>query len=325
MNDAPAQLAIIIVSWNVRELLQRCIASLHTSLAGSNIAYRIVIVDNASHDGTPAMLRSKHSEVQLLESGGNLGFASGNNLGLRWALESSTPPDFLLILNPDTEAVNTAIPVLVRWMATHPDVAVAGPLLRYPDGSIQSSRRRLPTPGVFFFESTPLEWRWPHNRWVHRYRMEDMPADIEQDVDWLVGAALLVRHTAIVQSGLFDARFSLYSEELEWQCRLRRFGRIVYVPTTEIIHHEGQSSSQIPTRRLILFHTNRLRYVRMVHGVWLALFVRIFIILIYSSEALVEGAKWLMGHKRELRVGRVYAYIGLVRALTRRQGDKETG
>jgi N-acetylglucosaminyl-diphospho-decaprenol L-rhamnosyltransferase len=346
-------LTIIIVSWNVRQLLANCIRSLHTSLAGSLLNYQIVVVDNASHDGTPAMLRSEFPEVVLLESGGNLGFAGGNNLGIRWALgqgsevaltpspspttgrrepiekirdqeteargfqptlRAAEPPEYLLILNPDTEAVGDAIPALVAWMQQHPDVAVAGPLLRYPDGNIQSSRRRFPTLGVFFFESTPLEWRWPNNRWVRQYRMLDLP-DNEQPVDWLVGAALLVRAKAIQQAGLFDERFTLYSEELEWQRRLGKAGTIMYVPSATIIHHEGQSSAQIPMRRLVLFHRNRLRYIRLVHGAGLALLVRLFLIMIYLFETVLEGVKWLVGHKRAMRGERVRAYLGLVGAL----------
>jgi N-acetylglucosaminyl-diphospho-decaprenol L-rhamnosyltransferase len=312
-------LAIVIVSWNVRDLLDRCITSLHASLAGAQISYTIVVADNASSDGTPQMLRERHPEVRLIETGGNLGFGGGNNLAMRVLLEGSEPPELLLILNPDTEAVGDAIPTLVAWMQAHGDVAVVGPLLRYPDGSAQPSRRRLPTPGVFFMESTPLEWRWPDNRWVRRYRMLDQPDTAVQDVDWLVGAALLVRRAAIAQAGLFDERLTLYSEELEWQRRLRQSGRIVFLPQAAITHHEGQSSAQVPTRRLVLFHTNRLRYIRMAHGAPLALLVRAFLLAAYGAELLVEGGKWLIGHRRELRAQRAGAYASLLRALVQEE------
>lgn len=308
-------LTIIIVSWNVRELLQRCIASLHASLAGGTISYEIVVVDNDSHDRTVELLRAMHPEVRLIESGGNLGFAGGNNLGLRAALGGANPPEYVLVLNPDTEATGDSVAQLIGWMQRHPDVAVAGPLLRYPDGSIQSSRRRFPTFGVYVFESTPLEWRWATNPWASHYRMADTPDDQEQEVDWLVGAALLIRRTAIEQAGLFDARFSLYSEELEWQRRLQQAGRIMFVPTAEIVHHEGQSSAQIPTRRLILFHTNRLRYIRMAHGNIAAWFVRWFLLAAYGCELLQEAAKWVLGQKRELRAQRVATYRTLLKAL----------
>ena len=130
--------------------------------------------------------------------------------------------DYVFLLNPDTEVVGDAIPTLVRYMETHPDVAVVGPQLRYADGSVQSSRRRFPTKGVYFWESTPLEQRWPNNPWARRYHLADLPDDTEQEVDWLVGAALLVRRAAIERAGLLDAGFQMYSEELEWQRRISR-------------------------------------------------------------------------------------------------------
>ncbi len=232
-------LAIITVSWNTRDLLRHSIQTVHASLAGAGIDYTIVVVDNASADGTPAMLRAEHPEVLLLEAGRNLGFAGGNNLALRRVLSSelrvqslefqsnselltmNSKLDYVFLLNPDTEVVGDAIPVLVRYLEAHPDVAVVGPQLRYVDGSVQSSRRRFPSKAVYFWESTPLEQRWPNNPWARRYRYDDTPGETTQEVGWLVGAALLVRRSAIERAGLLDAEFTMYSEELEWQRRIR--------------------------------------------------------------------------------------------------------
>jgi GT2 family glycosyltransferase len=234
-------LAIITVSWNTRDLLHRSIQTVHASLRDSGIGYTIVVVDNASSDGTPAMLRAEHPEVELIESGRNLGFAGGNNLALRrvfadggWAIgdgqmrpspiDQPPSPDYVFLLNPDTEVVADAIPTLVRYLEAHPHVALVGPRLRYPDGSVQPSRRRFPSRGVYFWESTPLEQRWPGNPWARRYRLADAPDDVEQEVDWLVGAALMLRREAIERAGLLDAGFVMYSEELEWQRRIQGMG-----------------------------------------------------------------------------------------------------
>ncbi|GAB4116382.1 MAG: glycosyltransferase family 2 protein [Roseiflexaceae bacterium] len=311
------KLAVIIVSWNVRDLIGPCIASIHATLRDTTITYTIVVVDNASHDGTVELLREEYPEVHLIAANENLGFAKGNNQGLRAVLSQPQPPEQILLLNPDTVVVGDAIMQMIDFLHQHPDVAVIGPQLRYGDGSLQSSRRRFPDLGVFIWESTPLEWRWPHNPWVRRYRMQDQPDDQVQDVDWLVGAALLVRREALTQAGLFDPRFTLYSEELEWQRRLRRVGRIVYLPTAIITHYEGQSSGQIPTRRLILFHTNRLRYISLVHGGVAALGIRIFLLLAYTIELLIEAAKGALGHRRDLRAERVASYRALLIALLR--------
>lgn len=317
-------LAIIIVSWNTRDLLRRCVETVHASLAHSGIGYEIIVVDNASSDTTPDMLRAEHPEVRLIETGRNLGFAGGNNVALRLVLEketgtfiSSTCPENVLLLNPDTEVVGDSIPRMLRYLQAHPDVAVVGPRLRYPDGTVQSSRRRFPERGVFFLESTPLETYLPNNRWVRHYRMTGMSDDVEQDVDWLVGAALLVRRSAIERAGLMDEGFAMYSEELEWQLRIKRVtrGRIVYLPEAEVIHHEGKSSEQAIARRYINFHRSRIRYVNMTFGPQHGLGLWLFLLLVYTFELLVEAAKWALGHKRPLRARRIHTYAEFLRGM----------
>jgi N-acetylglucosaminyl-diphospho-decaprenol L-rhamnosyltransferase len=344
--------AIIIVSWNTRELLHRCVESVHSSLRGSGIDYSLVVVDNASSDGTPAMLQAAHPEVLLIESGRNLGFAGGNNLALRrvlgeggWGMQAgdaklsaiSHPPspDYVMLLNPDTVVVGDAIPRLVRYLENQPDVAVVGPRLLYPDGSAQPSRRRFPTKATFFWESTPLETRWPTNPWAQRYRCADTPGDAEQEVGWLVGAALLARRTAIERAGLLDAGFQMYSEELEWQRRIRGMRvrgwelgsstqpptpnphplRIMYLPDAVIIHHEGKSSEQAPAQRYLNFQRSRLRDANMTFGPRFAAGLRLFLQAAYAGEMVVEAGKWLLGHKRALRAQRVRVYWQLLREL----------
>jgi GT2 family glycosyltransferase len=316
-------IAVIIVSWNVRELLQRCLATVHASLLNSGIIYQIVVVDNDSHDGTAAMLRAEHPDVRLLAAGRNLGFAGGNNLALRTLLAEPNPPEAFLLLNPDTEVVGAAIPTLVRYAAEHPEVAVVGPRLRYPDGSVQSSRRRFPRRSVYFFESTPLENWWPNNPIARYYRMADRPDDHEQAVGWLVGAALLVRRSAIERAGLLDAGFQLYSEELEWQRRIVGYGlkqrpanaKVMFVPEAEIIHHEGKSSEQAVARRYITFQQSRLREAQMVYGWRFARVLQFFLLWAYGVDMLIEIAKWLVGHKRPLRRQRVRVYRQVVHGL----------
>jgi GT2 family glycosyltransferase len=241
---------------------------------------------------------------------------------------SVASPEYVFLLNPDTEIVGDAIPALVRYMETHPDAAVVGPQLRYADGSVQSSRRRFPSQGVYFWESTPLEQRWPNNPWVRRYHLADAPDDIEQAVDWLVGAALLVRRAVIERAGLLDAGFTMYSEELEWQRRIQgmvTFGdspsplshppRIVYLPSAVIIHHEGKSSEQALARRYLNFQRGRLRDASMVYGQRFAARLRLFLRAAYAAELAIEGAKWLLGHKRPLRAQRSAIYLQVLREL----------
>jgi N-acetylglucosaminyl-diphospho-decaprenol L-rhamnosyltransferase len=316
-------LAIVIVSWNVRELLRRCLRSIDASLRGTQISYRIVVVDNASTDGSASMVRDKFSHVLLIENTTNRGFAGGNNDGLR-ALGLFQPTDehlrwprYVMLLNPDTEIVGDALSRLVSYLDEHPGTIAVGPQLRYGDGSLQSSRRRFPSIPMLFMESTILEQWWPANPWARRYRMEDRPPLGDQPVNWLVGAALMVRAEAIEAAGPLDEGFFMYSEELEWQYRLahlRRSGRspIVYLAGAVIIHHEGRSSEQNILRRHVDFQRSKLRYARMRFGPLVAVLLRLFLLATYTLQAVIEGLKWLLGHKRRLRAARVGQYLRII-------------
>jgi GT2 family glycosyltransferase len=326
-------LAIIIVSWNVRDLLRRCLRATEASLADSGIAYAIIVVDNASSDGTPDMLRAEFPRVKLLQPGRNLGFAGGNNLALRalgfsaqqQSLESGTDglPQFVLLLNPDTEPIDAALPRLLDYLAAHPEIVAVGPQLRYPDDSVQSSRRRFPAQLTFFWESTPLERFWSANPWARRYHCADQSDAQIQTVDWLVGAALLVRGAAIARAGLLDEQFFMYSEELEWQYRLQQPGKertrhssasIVYLPDAVVIHHEGKSSEQVLTARHLNFQRSKLRLAYLWFGPFFALALRLFLLLCYLWELGSEGAKLLLGHRRSLRRQRIGVYAAVLRS-----------
>jgi len=336
-------LAVIIVSWNVRDLLRRCLQSVADSLVGSGISYEILVVDNAGGDDTPAMLRAEFPQVRLLEPGRNLGFAGANNLALRELGDrgqgtgdrvpdsAQQSPDgsaqssvrYVLLLNPDTEVVGAALPRLVAYLAAHPEVIAVGPQLRYADGSIQSSRRRFPTRLTFFWESTLLERLWPGNPWARRYHCADRSAELEQPVDWLVGAALLVRGPAIARAGLLDEQFFMYSEELEWQWRLQGAGdtgygsRIVYLPDAVVLHYEGRSSEQVPAGRHLHFQRSKLRLARRMYGALFTEMLRSFLLLGYLWELLLEAGKYLLGHRRTLRRRRIGVYLTVLRTRLR--------
>jgi N-acetylglucosaminyl-diphospho-decaprenol L-rhamnosyltransferase len=339
-------LAIVIVSWNVRELLRRCLRAVAASMAGSGIPYEVVVVDNASGDGTLAMLRAEFPAVRLLEPGSNLGFAGGNNLALRYlghrggsadagapgpVSSSHSPAPYVLLLNPDTEPLGDAIPRLVLALEARPELLAVGPQLRYPDGAVQPSRRRFPRPLTLLWESTPLERLWPGNPWARRYRCADAPDDAPQPVGWLVGAALLVRSAAIARAGLLDERFFMYSEELEWQHRLqhgcseaansltphasRLRSRIWYLPDAVVIHHEGKSSEQAVARRHINFNRSKLLLARMWYGWRFAALLRRLLRLGFRYELAIEAAKLYLGHRPELRRQRVAVYREVLREL----------
>jgi GT2 family glycosyltransferase len=317
---AVVDLSVIVVSWNVRDLLRRCLRSLEGApgfelvQAGDGLdphevevpgrRLEIVVVDNGSGDGSPEMVRAEFPAVRLVANGENRGFTAANNQGL--ALSRGRR---LLLLNPDAEVVGDALAIMVDYVDEHAGVGVLGPQLRYPDGSQQSSRRRFPTFATALVESTVIQEWWPDNGLLRRYYMADTPDDAVQPVDWVVGACLLVRREAYEQVGGLDEGFFMYSEELDWCRRIKSAGwDVVYLPTATVIHHEGKSSEQVVPARHIHFQSSKVRYFRKHHGRWQAGALRWFLLATYAYQLLREAAKWLVGHKRPLRAERVRAY-----------------
>ncbi|RME44615.1 MAG: glycosyltransferase family 2 protein [Chloroflexi bacterium] len=319
-------LAIIIVNWNVRSLLQRCLASIYAA-APRDVKLHVIVVDNASADGSAGMVRETFPQVQLIANQQNMGFTRGNNQALMalgftqaggWRVPESrgtSRPRYVLLLNPDTEVVDDALAKMVTFMDAHPDVGVVGPQLLFPDGTVQSSRRRFPTLATAFLESTVFQQWWHDNPVARRYYVLDRPDDAIQDVDWVVGACMMIRGEAIEQAGLLDEGFFMYSEELDWCRRIKDRGwRVVYLPTARVIHHEGKSSEQVVPARHIHFQRSKVRYFRKHHGRLPAMLLRFFLLATYAYQIVLEGGKWLVGHKRPLRRERVAAYWQVIRS-----------
>ena len=165
-------LSIIVVNWNVCELLRRCLASIEANRG--DLSLEVIVVDNASSDDSVPMVEQEFPQVHLIASRENLGYTGGNNLGLKEAGGRC-----LLILNPDTEIVGHALEHMVTYLDSHPAVGAVGPQLLNPDGSVQSSRRRFPQLLTAFFDSgTSFSMRWfPNNRFERAYFMADSPDD----------------------------------------------------------------------------------------------------------------------------------------------------
>ena len=301
-------LGVVIVSWNVRDLLRRCLASLFAG-AGS-LDLDVVVIDNASTDGSASMVRAEFPQVRLVPNDRNLGFTAANNQGLALARGRH-----LLLLNPDAEVTGDALPVMVDYLDSHPSAGAAGPRLRYPDGSLQPSRRRFPTFATALVESTVIQEWSPDNRILRHYYLADVDDDVVQPVDWLVGACLLVRRTTVEQVGGLDEGFFMYFEELDWCRRIKAAGwDVVYLPTATVVHHEGRSSEQVVAARHVYFQSSKVRYFAKHHGRLQAGLLRAFLLSTYVYQLAREGGKWLVGHKRPLRAERVRAYRQVLRS-----------
>jgi N-acetylglucosaminyl-diphospho-decaprenol L-rhamnosyltransferase len=325
-------LSIVIVSWNVKKLLERCLASLTADGLGEggglvpargprlDVEREIIVVDNASSDGSPDMVREQFAHVRLIASDSNLGFARANNRGV-----AASTGRYVLLLNPDTEVRGGALAAMVTYMDEHPDIGTLGPKLLRPDAleeRVQPSRRRFPTLATAFLESTVLQQWFPRNRVLQRYYVQDKGDNEEQDTDWLVGACLLIRREAWQQVGPLDENLFMYSEELDWCRRAKMAGwRVVYVPWATVVHHEAQSSNQVVPARHIYFQSSKVYYFRKYHGALAAESLRLFLLGTYASQVVLEGTKWVVGHKRALRQERIAAYLCVLRSGLRVRGE----
>lgn len=300
-------LSIIIVSWNVADYLQACLDSILRHQPALQI--EVIVVDSASSDQTVQRVREHYPQVTLVEQTENLGFVRCNNIGLQMARGR-----YVLLLNPDTEVLDDALARMVQYLDAHPQVGIVGPHTLNTDGTTQPTRRRFPTLMTGFFESTWLQKYAPKGL-LERYYVADQPDDAVIEVDWVQGSALMARRAVYEQIGGLDESYIMFSEELDWCRRAKDAGwGVVYMGTAHIVHHGGKSTSQVHARRDIYFHTSKVRYFRRFHGAAAAHLLRIFLLLSYVWQIMLEAGKALLGHKAPMRRERIRQYWQVLRS-----------
>jgi N-acetylglucosaminyl-diphospho-decaprenol L-rhamnosyltransferase len=271
------RLAVVVVSYNVRELLCACLASVEAGARrGAEYFETIVcVVDNASRDGSAAMVAAEFPQVQLLALTENLGFTGGNNralaalgFGSDAAHRGAGAPDYVLLLNPDAEVVGDALRELVGFMQAHPAIGVCGPQLQYGDGSFQHGAFHFPSLAQVALDLFPLsQMRGAHrlhdSRLNGRYSKRQWAANAPFPVDFVLGAAMLVRGAAIRQVGGLDEAYFMYCEEMDWCLRMQDRGWSTYaVPAARVVHHAGQSSRQVRWAAFERLWRARFRFYR---------------------------------------------------------------
>lgn len=243
-------LAIVIVSWNVRGLLEACLTSVYESLKSSNLNRKVWVVDNASTDRSAEMVRERFPQARLMANETNVGFASANNQALQAmgfpSTESHELPRYVLLLNPDTEVLDDALTTMVRFLDDNPHAGVAGAKLLYPDGRLHHSAFAFPTLAQAFLDFFPLHYRLLNSRLNGRYPRRLYERGEPFPIDHPLGAALMARGEAIQEVGLLDERFFIYCEEIDWCMRIKKAGWGIYcVPRAEVVHHVAESTGQV--------------------------------------------------------------------------------
>jgi N-acetylglucosaminyl-diphospho-decaprenol L-rhamnosyltransferase len=254
-------LSIIIVSYNTRELLRGCLDSVFAGL-GSGLEYEVIVVDNASADGSAGMLRDDFPRVRLLSNSKNRGFAASNNQAIR---ESSGR--YVILLNPDTVVRQGALESMTRVLEERSGTGVVGPKLLFPDGSLQHSAFTFPTLAMVFLDFFPLQDRLLNGPVNGRYRRGLYGRGEPFPIDHPLGAALMVRREVIDEVGLLDERFFMYCEEIDWCMRIKKAGwQIVCCPRAEVVHFVGQSTKQFRDDMYVELHRSRYQLYQKHYG-----------------------------------------------------------
>ena len=249
MSEA-SDVSAVIVSYNVRDLLLKCIASVR-----ADGVQHIVVVDNDSRDGSADAAREAGPGVEVIALDHNVGFGAGANVGVA---RTSTP--YVAILNPDLEVEPGSTKTLVGVLDQQTDVGVVAPRIETPDGRLYPSARTFPdlldAAGHAF-----LHFVWRSNPFSRRYKMLDWDHTSARDVDWVAGTHMVVRRAAWDEVGGFDESFFMYLEDVDLCWRLKQRGwRTRYEPAARVVHAIGRSTDQTPYRMIAAHHRSLLRY-----------------------------------------------------------------
>lgn len=260
-------LGIVIVNWNTSDLLRRCLETVMAS--EGDFSFKVVLVDNASTDGSADMVRTQFPAVQVIASPINGGFSYGNNLGLKalgYHGKSDVDPDaprYALLLNPDTEVPPNALYDMVQFMDARREIGIAGPKLVLEDGSLDlACRRSFPTPLVSFYRFSGLSKLFPRHPRFGQYNMTFADPDQEIEVDSVVGAYMQVRREAIHDAGLLDETFFMYGEDLDWAFRIKKAGWKVYYHPQVIVKHVKRAASRRSKKAQFEFQRAMLIFYR---------------------------------------------------------------
>ena len=250
------RLSVCIVNWNTRDYLRDCLTSLYEH-PPRNADLEVLVVDNASVDGSAPMVASEFPQAILVANADNKGYAEGNNQ----ALERATG-DLLLLLNPDVVVYDGSLTRAVEFMAAHPEAGAMGCRLIGSDGKTQRSVRGFPDPGPVLWESAGLSRLFPQSKTFGAYRMTFFDYDQEAEVDQPMGSFLLITRAAYEKVGGLDLQFPIFFNEVDWCWRAKREHgfKIYYTPTVAVTHYGGGSTRQVKASMVRESHRSLLRF-----------------------------------------------------------------
>lgn len=260
LKTTPVTVSIIIVNWNARNYLMQCLASLSPEVC--RYPMEIIVVDNASSDGSPECVESEYPDVKLIRNKENLGFAKANNIGV-----AASTGKYLCFVNSDVKVLPDCISRLVEYCDEHPDTGMVGPRIIGADGHLQRSCRGFPSVWNMFCRALAFDTIFKNLKLFTGYSLLHWSQNSLCQVDILTGCFWLVRRQALEQVGGLDESFFIYGEDMDWCKRFWRKGwPVVFVPSAEAIHYGGGSSSNAPVRFYIERQRADLQYWKKHHS-----------------------------------------------------------
>lgn len=277
------KLSIILVSWNTRQLLADCLDSVY--VYPPNDSFEVLVVDNASGDGSAAMVRERFPQARLIESEKNVGFAQGNNLAVPLC-----SGEYVLLLNPDTVVKPQALDALVQFMDAHSEAGAAGSRLLNPDETLQPSCHPAPTLARELWRLFHLDRIRPFGAYhMHRWDMNQ-----PREVDVIQGASFIVRKAILDKIGFLDGRYFMYSEEVDLCYRLQKAGwKLYYVPASRVIHYGGQSTKLVAADMFLQLYLGKLMYFRKHYGRLAGIGYKFILLLAALSRLAIAPLAWL--------------------------------
>jgi N-acetylglucosaminyl-diphospho-decaprenol L-rhamnosyltransferase len=270
--------SVILVSWNTRDLIMACLKSLSEACAG--LTWEAIVVDNASSDDSVATIQRELPNVRVIANAANVGFAAANNIGMRASVAR-----YVLALNSDTVAHAGSIAHMVAFADARPQAGVVGPRLLNPDGSFQSSCSDLPTAGIEILSVTSMG---------ERLLRAGYPGFVEADCQqpfkpgYVSGACMLVRRTAIDQTGMMTEDYFMYGEEVDWCWRMwRNNWETWHDPDARVVHYGGQSTRQVKASMIVALYRSKVEVLRRFRG---ELHAQLLRVAVYG----VWRFKWLL-------------------------------
>ncbi|MGB2957962.1 MAG: glycosyltransferase family 2 protein [Bacteroidota bacterium] len=304
------ELSIVIVTWNSADVIERCLSSLDQFRPGCD--HTVTVVDNASQDATADLVSAKFPQFQLIRNEENRGFAAANNRALE-----STAGRYILLLNPDSEVRDDSIDRLVDFMNQHDHAWVAGPALVNSDGTRQHYGVRFLNIWNMLVEAFYFDKLFPRSRIFGRHKEMFLEQDAPRRVDFVQGAAFMVRRDAVNAVGLLDEGFFMYFEEADWCYRMGQSGGETWlIPTSRISHHGGTDPGHYDETRLIHYHRSLLRFLRKHYGFLCRTAARFVVLL----RTLVRFVSWslvltLRPGMRQAAKSSLRGYLGVFRIL----------